>query len=56
MDQSETLEADAGLAKFGSRKQRLITAGFLVAVTVAMTGWLIAIGWAVTRFAEMLFF
>jgi len=37
-------------------KQRFISIGFLVAVTAAMTGWLIVLGWAVAGLADRLFF
>jgi ABC-type enterochelin transport system permease subunit len=40
----------------GNWKQLLFTACFLVAVAVAMIGWLIALGWLALNFARWLFF
>jgi hypothetical protein len=53
---SNIMPPEAGAVSAATPKQRLSLICYLTAVTVAMLGWLAALGWAATALAGWLFF
>jgi hypothetical protein len=53
---TEVIPVDASPVRSRKLRERLFTAGYLAICAVAMTGWLIALGWAAMRLVGWLFF
>jgi len=51
---TETIAVDGADPRKAKLKQRLLTIGFLTAISVAMVGWLSAFGWAAATVASWL--